>query len=167
MNEPGGSLPMIVRVSTPSRRSAAACSSACSLTAPQKDHENGTTMPTFTAAESMFRPVLAAPPGRSGPRGLDGGRLGPLLLQAADQIGHVGDLLLEVALVLLQPLEQLVGVRDTPAAEAVAAPARAGAGACSCAFTHPLRNGRGTRRSPRASAGARRPTGRAAPRRPR
>ena len=44
---PGGSLPMIVRVSTPCRRSASACSSACSTTAPQKDHEYGTTMPTF------------------------------------------------------------------------------------------------------------------------
>jgi hypothetical protein len=36
---PGGSFPMIVRVSIPRRRSASACSSACSTTAPQKDHE--------------------------------------------------------------------------------------------------------------------------------
>ncbi len=46
---PGGSLPMIVRVSTPSARSASACSSACSTTAPQNDHEYGTTIPTFIA----------------------------------------------------------------------------------------------------------------------
>src|SRR5580765_1505743 len=44
---PGGSLPMIVRVSTPCPRRASACSSACSTTAPQKDQEYGTTMPTF------------------------------------------------------------------------------------------------------------------------
>ena len=47
VNWPGGSLPMIRRTSCPRSRSAAACSSACSTTAPQKDHENGTTMPTF------------------------------------------------------------------------------------------------------------------------
>ena len=46
---PGGSLPIIVRVSTPIRRRASACSSACSTTAPQKDHEYGTTIPTFIA----------------------------------------------------------------------------------------------------------------------
>src|SRR6266540_647444 len=39
---------MIVRVSIPRRFSASACSSACSTTAPQNDHEYGTTMPTFT-----------------------------------------------------------------------------------------------------------------------
>ena len=44
---PGGSLPMIVRVSTPRPRRASAWSSACSTTAPQKDQEYGTTMPTF------------------------------------------------------------------------------------------------------------------------
>ena len=44
---PGGSLPMIVRVSTPCPRRASAWSSACSTTAPQKDQEYGTTMPTF------------------------------------------------------------------------------------------------------------------------
>ena len=38
---------MIVRVSMPSPRSASAWSSACSTTAPQKDHEKGTTIPTF------------------------------------------------------------------------------------------------------------------------
>src|SRR5215210_6434551 len=48
---PGGSLPMIVRVSTPRRCSASACSSACSITAPQKDQEYGTTIPTFIAAQ--------------------------------------------------------------------------------------------------------------------
>ncbi len=45
---PGGSLPMIVRVSIPSLPSACACSSACSITAPQNDQEYGTTIPTFT-----------------------------------------------------------------------------------------------------------------------
>ena len=44
---PGGSSPMISRVSNPSRSSASACASACSLTPPMYDHENGTTMPTF------------------------------------------------------------------------------------------------------------------------
>jgi hypothetical protein len=39
VNRPGGSWPMIVRVSTPSRCSASAYSSACSTTAPQNDHE--------------------------------------------------------------------------------------------------------------------------------
>ena len=48
VNVPGGSLPMIVRVSIPSLPSASAWSSACSLTPPQNDHEKGTTMPTFT-----------------------------------------------------------------------------------------------------------------------
>jgi hypothetical protein len=46
---PGGSLPMIVRVSIPNRRRASACSSACSTTAPQNDQEYGTTIPTFIA----------------------------------------------------------------------------------------------------------------------
>jgi hypothetical protein len=36
-------------------------------------------------------------------------------------VGHIGYLLLEVALVLLQPLEHPFGVRDAPVAEAVAA----------------------------------------------
>ncbi len=51
---------MIVRVSIPSLPSACACSSACSITAPQKDQEYGTTIPTFTAlrirryAECLF-----------------------------------------------------------------------------------------------------------------
>ena len=47
---PGGSLPMSVRVSMPSRRSASAWSSACSTTPPQNDQLYGTTMPTFIAA---------------------------------------------------------------------------------------------------------------------
>ena len=47
VNWPGGSFPMIRRTSCPRSRSAAAWSSACSTTAPQNDHENGTTMPTF------------------------------------------------------------------------------------------------------------------------
>ena len=57
VNWPGGSLPMTRRTSAPSRRSAAAWSSACSTTAPQKDHENGTTIPTFTPVS-----LSAAPP---------------------------------------------------------------------------------------------------------
>ena len=55
VNWPGGSLPMISRTSTPSASSAAACSSACSFTAPQNDHENGTTMPTFTRGTMPYR----------------------------------------------------------------------------------------------------------------
>src|SRR5207247_5279258 len=39
---------MINRTSWPSSSRAAACSSACSTTAPQNDQENGTTIPTFT-----------------------------------------------------------------------------------------------------------------------
>ena len=44
----GGSLPITSRTSCPRASSASACSSACSTTAPQNDHENGTTMPIFT-----------------------------------------------------------------------------------------------------------------------
>src|ERR671922_631414 len=58
VNCPGGSLPMIVRVSIPSSRSAAACSSACSTTAPQKDQEYGTTIPTFTPGPYPARLLL-------------------------------------------------------------------------------------------------------------
>ena len=53
---PGGSLPITRRTSWPRASSAAACSSACSTTAPQNDQENGTTMPTFTIGS-----LLAAP----------------------------------------------------------------------------------------------------------
>src|SRR6476661_6105915 len=42
---------MMIRTSRPRARSASAWSSACSRTAPQKDHENGTTMPTFMREE--------------------------------------------------------------------------------------------------------------------
>src|SRR5207247_7466714 len=41
--------------SWPARRSASACSSACSTTAPQNDHEYGTTIPTFISAEDRER----------------------------------------------------------------------------------------------------------------
>jgi len=44
---PGGSLPTMIRTSTPSRSSAWAWCSACSTTPPQYDQENGTTMPIF------------------------------------------------------------------------------------------------------------------------
>ena len=44
-----GSFPITRRTSWPSSSSAAACSSACSTTAPQNDHENGTTIPIFTS----------------------------------------------------------------------------------------------------------------------
>mgnify|MGYP003299358629 CR=1 FL=1 len=37
--------------SWPRSSSAAACSSACSTTAPQNDHENGTTIPIFTTSD--------------------------------------------------------------------------------------------------------------------
>ena len=93
MNEPGGSLPMIVRVSTPSPRSASACSSACSLTAPQKDHENGTTMPTFTAL-SLFRcPAWPPRPCGAAARAQTRSSAVSLGLESPDQIGDVGDLL--------------------------------------------------------------------------
>ena len=49
VNWPGGSLPITSRTSCPRASSASACSSACSTTAPQNDHENGTTTPIFTA----------------------------------------------------------------------------------------------------------------------
>ena len=45
--------------SQPSRSSACAWSSACSTTAPQNDHENGTTIPTFTAGR-IETPAAAA-----------------------------------------------------------------------------------------------------------
>src|SRR5438105_1000200 len=54
VNWPGGSFPMIVRVSWPSLRSASAWSSACSTTPPQKDQLYGTTMPTFTSSEPNY-----------------------------------------------------------------------------------------------------------------
>src|SRR5438045_9414559 len=61
---PGGSLPMILRVSMPRRSNACACNSACSTTAPQKDHEYGTTIPTFTGGEDMATPTLRRVIGR-------------------------------------------------------------------------------------------------------
>ena len=57
VNWPGGSFPITSRTSWPRSRSAAAWSSACSTTAPQKDHENGTTMPTFISARVYARPA--------------------------------------------------------------------------------------------------------------
>src|SRR6476659_10175576 len=48
VNWPGGSFPITRRTSWPSSSSADACCSACSTTAPQNDHENGTTIPIFT-----------------------------------------------------------------------------------------------------------------------
>src|SRR4051794_8886677 len=49
------------------------------------------------------------------------GRLRLLLLEAADQVGHVGHLLLEVALVLLERLQPLLAVREAAAPVAAAA----------------------------------------------
>jgi hypothetical protein len=47
--------------------------------------------------------------------GSDGGGLGRLLfLEAADEVGHVCDLLLEVLLVLLEPPQPLLAVQATP-----------------------------------------------------
>jgi hypothetical protein len=57
--------------------------------------------------------------GRSAWLDLDG--LLRLLLEAADEVGHVGHLLLEVALVLLEVTEPLLAIRDAPPAEAGAA----------------------------------------------
>ena len=66
MNWPGGSFPITSRTSWPSSRSAAACSSACSTTAPQKDHENGTTMPDFHPAR-VYAPAQCADAARRRP----------------------------------------------------------------------------------------------------
>ncbi len=55
VNWPGGSFPITRRTSWPRSSSAAACSSACSTTAPQNDHENGTTIPIFTPQEPNGR----------------------------------------------------------------------------------------------------------------
>src|SRR4029079_8930647 len=49
VNWPGGSFPITSLTSCPRASRAAACSSACSTTAPQNDHENGTTIPIFTS----------------------------------------------------------------------------------------------------------------------
>src|SRR3954447_16273369 len=49
------------------------------------------------------------------------GRLRLLLPQTADQVGHVGDLLLEVLLVLLERLQPLLAVREAAAPVAAAA----------------------------------------------
>src|SRR5665213_550124 len=57
VNCPGGSLPMIVFTSTPCARRASDWSSACSTTAPQKDHEYGTTIPTFITVIIVGAPV--------------------------------------------------------------------------------------------------------------
>src|SRR5580765_3520396 len=53
---------MIVFTSTPRARSASDWSSACSTTAPQKDHEYGTTIPTFIAAIIVGGPVRLRSP---------------------------------------------------------------------------------------------------------
>src|SRR5215470_11488688 len=50
LNEPGGSFPISSRVSIPTASSARACATAWSTTPPPKDHEYGTTMPTFIGA---------------------------------------------------------------------------------------------------------------------
>src|SRR3954454_1156417 len=61
--------------------------------------------------------------GAAGRPPLDRSRLGGLgsrllLAQAADQVGDVGGLLLEVALVLLERLQPFLPVREAPAAQA-------------------------------------------------
>src|SRR5438105_15767281 len=53
---------MIVFTSQPRARSASAWSSACSSTPPQKDHEYGTTIPTFTAPIIVGGPVRLRSP---------------------------------------------------------------------------------------------------------
>src|SRR5216110_2178140 len=53
---------MIVFTSCPSRVSASDWSSACSTTPPQKDHEYGTTIPTFTGAHYRLRAVRLRSP---------------------------------------------------------------------------------------------------------
>src|SRR5947208_433646 len=50
LNEPGGSWPISSRVSIPTVSRARACASAWSTTPPPKDHEYGTTIPTFIRA---------------------------------------------------------------------------------------------------------------------
>src|SRR5579883_2128528 len=81
VNDPGGSLPITIRVSMPSVRRAAAWLSAWSTTPPKNDHENGTTMPTFMG-ETMThapdrlrsgRPCARPVPDGEGGRVTDGG----------------------------------------------------------------------------------------------
>ena len=76
VNCPGGSLPMMRRTSWPSSSSAAACDSACSTTAPQNDHENGTTIPIFTGRRLTARRYAGERigPRRRPPRDLHHGR---------------------------------------------------------------------------------------------
>ena len=80
VNVPGGSFPITILTSWPRARSASDLSSACSSTAPQNDHENGTTMPTFIPGEPSGRALCSVRvrrgPGRAAhpPRRL--GRLG-------------------------------------------------------------------------------------------
>ena len=65
---PGGSFPITILTSWPRARSASDLSSACSSTAPQNDHENGTTMPTFIPWEPSDWAVCSVRV-RGGPRG--------------------------------------------------------------------------------------------------
>src|SRR6187402_1834961 len=58
--------------SCPRPSSAAACSSACSTTAPQNDQENGTTIPIFTAETLTAGVRLGTPCGYAGLMRLDG-----------------------------------------------------------------------------------------------
>ena len=67
---------MMILASWPSAMSAFAWFSACSTTPPQYDHENGTTMPTFIAAE-YDRRVPGSVGVRDDPHGLGRDRRSP------------------------------------------------------------------------------------------
>ena len=64
---------------------------------------------SFKASGTRLDPARLAGGCRS-----DSGGFGLLLLEAADQVGYVGDLLLEILLILLEPLQPLLTVADAP-----------------------------------------------------
>src|SRR4029453_1073057 len=96
---PGGSLPITSRTSCPTWRSAAAWSSACSTTAPQNDHEYGTTIPTFISHKYSRPATFWAR--------MTLGRLGPLVLIAV--LGAIG-----IAFVVVRGRDE--GAASPPAA---------------------------------------------------
>ena len=84
-------------------------------------------------------------------------------LQVADQVGDVGDFLLQVTLVLLERLQPLLPVREPVAAEAMAEVLPAVMSSTSVHAFTPFRSrsGRGSPRSPAGPRPGRRPSGRA------
>src|SRR5919197_5274539 len=118
-------------------------------------------MPTFTGQVYDGR---EPPPGRGSRRSRpsDRGRLLRLLLaEAADEVGDVGDLLLEVALVLLEGLQQLLGAGEA-AAMAAATSVSVSVPVHGLTSLPSTRSDRRRTRSRRAQCAARRPIGRGA-----